>query len=206
MLLFMHNLKIYLLIFMYNVLVLYSCPEDYKVNPGAVECISEHPIESHLLLIGYNRGLIVVWDRRNNRARNTYVSNQQLESVCWHENGTEFTSSHNDGSYMSWELLINREKPFKDPVAPYGPYPCKAITKLLQRTNANKENITIFSGNTFFFAFFNIITLHLSAIINLHFIIGGMQRSSHADKYTVTVIQGDKHVVFDFTSRVRIFL
>ncbi|XP_077285749.1 LLGL domain-containing protein l(2)gl isoform X2 [Arctopsyche grandis] len=160
----------------YQDVVMQNCPEDYKLNPGAVECISEHPNDSHLLLIGYNRGLIVVWDRRNNRARNTFVSNQQLESVCWHENGTEFTSSHNDGSYMSWDLSISREKPLKEPSAPYGPYPCKAITKLLQRTTADKKNITIFSG--------------------------GMQRSSHADKYTVTVIQGDKHVVFDFTSRV----
>lgn len=33
-----------------------------------------------------------------------------------------------------------------------------------------------------------------------------MQRSSHSDKHTVTVVQGEKHVVFDFTSRVKILL
>lgn len=30
-----------------------------------------------------------------------------------------------------------------------------------------------------------------------------MQRSSYSDKHTVTVVQGEKHVVFDFTSRVK---
>lgn len=71
--------------YFYN--IIFSCPEDYKLTPGAVECISEHPTQPHLLLIGYNRGLMVVWNRLENRAQNTFISNQQLESVCWHENG-----------------------------------------------------------------------------------------------------------------------
>ncbi len=38
-----------------------SGPENYKVNPGAVESILE--VESDgKLLIGYERGLIVLWD------------------------------------------------------------------------------------------------------------------------------------------------
>lgn len=32
-----------------------------------------------------------------------------------------------------------------------------------------------------------------------------MPRASYSDKYTVTVQQGEKHVAFDFTSRVSIF-
>ena len=31
---------------------------------------------------------------------------------------------------------------------------------------------------------------------------GGMARGSYGDKFTVSVIQGEKHVTFDFTSRV----
>lgn len=127
--------------------LIYSCPEDYKLNPGAVECISEHPTKPNLLLIGYNKGLTVVWNRDDNRAQHTFVSNQQLESVCWHKNGTEFTSSHNDGSYMSWDLsmTIGKEK-FKEPVTLYGPYACKAVTKILKRTSTTGEEITILSG------------------------------------------------------------
>jgi lethal(2) giant larvae protein len=119
---------------------------------------------------------MVVWDRENNRAQDTLISNQQLESVCWHKSGNEFTSSHNDGSYVVWDLSLTKDKKVNEPNSVYGPYPCKAITKLVQRVTTTGENMTIFSG--------------------------GMPRSSYSDKYTVTVIQGDKHVVFDFTSRV----
>jgi lethal(2) giant larvae protein len=35
---------------------------------------------------------------------------------------------------------------------------------------------------------------------------GGMPRASHSDRHTVTVMRGDRHVVFDFTSRVIDFL
>lgn len=35
---------------------------------------------------------------------------------------------------------------------------------------------------------------------------GGMARGSYGDKYTVSVIQGQKHVTFDFTSRVLDYL
>lgn len=33
---------------------------------------------------------------------------------------------------------------------------------------------------------------------------GGMPRASYSDKYTVSVIHGDKHVAFDFTSKVSV--
>ena len=42
-----------------------SVPEDYKINPGAVEAIAEHPGDADKILIGYNRGLMVLWDRKN---------------------------------------------------------------------------------------------------------------------------------------------
>lgn len=35
---------------------------------------------------------------------------------------------------------------------------------------------------------------------------GGMARGSYGDKFTVSVIQDEKHVTFDFTSRVLDFL
>lgn len=43
----------------------FSVPEDYKVNPGPVEAIAEHPTEPDKILIGYQRGLIVLWDKKN---------------------------------------------------------------------------------------------------------------------------------------------
>jgi len=43
-----------------------SGPENYKVNPGAVECILALPQESQVL-IGYERGLIVLWDSKEQK-------------------------------------------------------------------------------------------------------------------------------------------
>lgn len=31
---------------------------------------------------------------------------------------------------------------------------------------------------------------------------GGMPRASYGDHHTITVMQGDRHIVFDFTSKV----
>lgn len=43
--------------------MLYSVPEDYKKNPGAVEAIAEQPGHLDNILIGYNRGLMVLWNK-----------------------------------------------------------------------------------------------------------------------------------------------
>ncbi|XP_073945065.1 LOW QUALITY PROTEIN: LLGL domain-containing protein l(2)gl [Choristoneura fumiferana] len=161
----------------YQDVVMQNCPEDFKVNPGAIESVCEHPKIPAKILIGYNRGLVVLWDRTSSAPTHTFVSNQQLESLCWHDDGDHFTSSHNDGSFVTWEVGGGAsDRPLKEPITPYGPYPCKAITKILNRTSVTGEEITIYAG--------------------------GMPRSSYSDKYTVTVQQGDKHVAFDFTSRV----
>ncbi|XP_028172774.1 lethal(2) giant larvae protein isoform X4 [Ostrinia furnacalis] len=161
----------------YQDVVMQNCPEDFKVNPGAVESVCEHPKVPSRLLIGYNRGLVVLWDRVAASPTHTFVSNQQLESLCWNDDGEHFTSSHNDGSYVTWEVAAAAsDRPLKEPVTPYGPYPCKAISKILTRTSVDGEEIVIYSG--------------------------GMPRASYSDKYTVTVQQGEKHVAFDFTSRV----
>lgn len=58
-----------------------------------------------------------------------------------------------------------------------GPFPCKAISNVSWRSaEGDNEPYIIFSG--------------------------GMARGSYGDKFTVSVIQGEKHVTFDFTSRV----
>lgn len=40
-----------------------SVPSDYKINPGAVEAIAEQPGHPDNILIGYNRGLMVLWNK-----------------------------------------------------------------------------------------------------------------------------------------------
>ncbi|XP_063904574.1 lethal(2) giant larvae protein homolog 1 isoform X2 [Zophobas morio] len=161
----------------YQDVVMQNVPQDYKLNPGAVESIIEQPEHPNHILIGYNRGLIVLWNRDDNTSVKTFVSNQQLESLCWHEDGKSFTSSHNDGSYMAWDLDEN--KPSNEPVTTYGPFACRAIPKIVRR-ELNGKPLIVFSG--------------------------GLPRSSGSDKYTVSVIHDEQHVAFDFTSKVIDFL
>lgn len=147
------------------------------------------------LLIGFNKGLIVLWDLKEKLPAQSYwagqvdlvlsltfsrdsrhfsFSLQQVDSLCWMSDGHRFFSSHNDGSYVTWDP--SSSKPVENPNVPYGPYPCKPIPKLLWKTSKGSQPFVIFSG--------------------------GMVRSRYGDHMTVTVMQGEKHVAFDFTSRV----
>ncbi|XP_049822272.1 lethal(2) giant larvae protein homolog 1 isoform X3 [Aethina tumida] len=163
----------------YQDVVVQNVPANYKFSraPGAVEVILEEPDHPNNILIGYNRGLVVLWDRAEAKSLKTFVSNQQLESLCW-RNSDQFVSSHIDGSYCIWNL----DKPDEpiEPVTTYGPFPCKAIPKVLM-TELDDRSLIAFSG--------------------------GLPRASYSDKYTVSVIHEDgQHVAFDFTSKVIDFL
>lgn len=128
----------------YQDVVMQNVPDDFKVNPGAVEALAVHPTDPDKFLIGYNRGLIVLWDNEASNADQTYNSTQQLESLSWHRNGTEFMSAHNDGSYIIWSSTNSAEP--KDPaLTPYGPFPCKAISKIDWKT-AKLDPFIIFAG------------------------------------------------------------
>lgn len=139
-----------------------SVTEDFKVNPGAVETVSERPGHPDHILIGYTRGLLVLWNKKSLSAeqvlnfssssywRNgsiiyfsirfqTFVASQQLEGASWHSNGKQFASAHNDGSYIIWtvdekegETVVKKEP---STTSPYGPFPCKAINKILWSGN-----------------------------------------------------------------------
>ncbi|XP_076761141.1 LLGL domain-containing protein l(2)gl isoform X2 [Xylocopa sonorina] len=156
----------------YQDVVMQNVPDDYKKNPGAVEAIAEQPGHPDNILIGYNRGLMVLWNKATPGAQQTFVSTQQLESVHW-VSDTRFVSSHNDGSYAFWSPGSDK---MLDSTTPYGPFPCKAVSKILVYPTAEHGELVLFSG--------------------------GMQRASYGDRHTITVMAKGKHVVFDFTSKV----
>ncbi|XP_065352198.1 lethal(2) giant larvae protein homolog 1 isoform X1 [Cloeon dipterum] len=165
----------------YQDVVIQNVPEDYKIRPGAVEALEEMPNNPKKLLIGYNRGLMVLWDREAQRTEQTYISTQELQSFSWHPSGSKFKSAHNDGSLVTWDASVGGRTPLEEPTTIYGPFPCKPITKI-QWHDSKSEELVIFGG--------------------------GMPRASHSDRYTVTAMKGtdEKHVVFDFTSHVVDFL
>ena len=98
-----------------------SVPDDFKVSPGAVEAIAVHPTVADKFLIGYNRGLIVLWDNKESKTEQTYNATQQLESLTWNRNGEEFFSAHSDGSYITWDSKDSSD-PKEGARIPYGKY------------------------------------------------------------------------------------
>ncbi|XP_042198307.1 LLGL scribble cell polarity complex component 2 isoform X2 [Callorhinchus milii] len=159
--------------------VLHKVPEEYKNRRalGPVEVLLENPRNPDQLLVGYSRGLVVLWDLQNNRATHHFLGDQQLDSVTWQRDGRQIVSSHSDGSYCQWPVSSNDKQP--EPLenkVPYGPFPCKAIPKILWLSTKKGSPFIIFKG--------------------------GMPRASYGDRHSISVIHGAKQTAFDFTSRV----
>lgn len=77
---------------------------------------------------------------------------------------------------MAWQINgDDDDNGDPEPTTTYGPFPCKAIPKLI-RKELNGEPLIAFSG--------------------------GLPRASYSDKHTVSVIHENHHVTFDLTSKV----
>ena len=64
-----------------------SVTEDFKVNPGAVETISQQPGDPDRILIGYTRGLLVLWNRKSLSADQVigsiqFINNSNMMRSC----------------------------------------------------------------------------------------------------------------------------
>ncbi|XP_053193832.1 lethal(2) giant larvae protein homolog 1 isoform X2 [Scomber japonicus] len=157
-----------------------SLPEDYRCGKslGPVESLQEHPQQPGVILIGYSRGLVVLWDLSTRHADQLFLGKQQLESLVWERSGNLFVSSHNDGGYSVWAVTSGNtynHQPESSTI-PYGPFPCKAINKILRRTTETGSSVLLYSG--------------------------GMPRASYGDRHCLTIQQDKDHVTLDFTSRV----
>ncbi|XP_032932803.1 LLGL scribble cell polarity complex component 2 [Catharus ustulatus] len=159
--------------------VLQRIPEDNcsRRSCELVEALQEHPKNPDQILIGYSRGLIVLWDLQNNKAAQHFLGSQQLENLYWQRDGSKFISCHYDGSYTQWPVSSdNRQAEPLENTVPYGPFPCKAISKIYWQTTKNGLPYIIFQG--------------------------GMPRASYGDRHSISVIHGSQQTAFDFTSRV----
>nr|XP_025042165.1 lethal(2) giant larvae protein homolog 1 [Pelodiscus sinensis] len=165
---------------LYQEEILQSVPDDYRCGKslGPVESLQEHPQDSSKILIGYSRGLVIVWDQSTRTVSHLFLGNQQLESLGWERSGRTVVSSHSDGGYMVWAIHSSCQKTLQPLMStiPYGPFPCKAINKVLWRTCESGSHFIIFSG--------------------------GMPRASYGDRHCVSILQGQTLVTLDFTSRV----
>uniref|UniRef100_A0A8C9XET8 LLGL scribble cell polarity complex component 2 n=1 Tax=Sander lucioperca TaxID=283035 RepID=A0A8C9XET8_SANLU len=151
-----------------------SVPDDYigRRNLEHVEALQENPVNPNQVVIGYGRGLMVIWDLERQCAVQHIP---QLESVWWTEDGGYILSSHSDGSYCQWMVSGEDEDEEKSDI-PYGHFPCKAISKIVQLPTEEGPPFLLFSG--------------------------GMPRASYGDRHCITVIHSKTHVALDFTSRI----
>ncbi|CAK6966796.1 LLGL scribble cell polarity complex component 2 isoform X3 [Scomber scombrus] len=155
-----------------------SVPDDYigRRNLEHVEALQENPVNPNQVIIGYGRGLMVIWDLENQRAIQHIPATQQLESVWWTEDGAYILSSHSDGSYCRWMVGGEDVEEEEKSDIPYGHFPCKAISKIVQLPTEDGPPFLVFSG--------------------------GMPRASYGDRHCITVIHSKTHVALDFTSRI----
>lgn len=160
--------------------VLQSVPGDYRCGKalGPVEALQGHLRDPTKMLIGYSRGLLVIWNLAAQCVHRVFLGNQQLESLCWERSGGTLVSSHSDGSYAVWSADTGGSPAVQPTIAtmPYGPFPCKAINKILWRSCVSGDHFIIFSG--------------------------GMPRASYGDRHCVSVLRAETLVTLDFTSRI----
>uniref|UniRef100_A0AAQ4NZH6 LLGL scribble cell polarity complex component 2 n=1 Tax=Gasterosteus aculeatus aculeatus TaxID=481459 RepID=A0AAQ4NZH6_GASAC len=148
-----------------------------KAHTGLSELLEIGQPSAPFLLFSHCGSLMVVWDLKKQRAIQHIPGTQQLESVWWTEDGGYLLSSHNDGSYCRWTMGSKDvdEEDVKSDI-PYGHFPCKAISKIVQLSTEEGPPFLLFSG--------------------------GMPRASYGDRHCITVIHGKTHVALDFTSRI----
>ncbi|XP_068120557.1 LOW QUALITY PROTEIN: LLGL scribble cell polarity complex component 2 [Hyperolius riggenbachi] len=143
----------------------------------SVESLQEHPRNQAQILIGYSRGLMMVWDTSTGNSVRHFLGSQQLENVFWCRDAQRIVSCHNDGGYSQWDASGEhvQKSPMENKV-PYGPFRCKAINKITWLTVRRGSPYIVFQG--------------------------GMPMASYGDRHSISVVHGNQQVAFDFTSRI----
>ncbi|CAG5928019.1 unnamed protein product [Menidia menidia] len=123
-----------------------------KAHPGPVVHISDNPMDEGKLIIGFESGIVVLWDLKSKKADYRYTYDEAIHSVAWHHEGKQFVCSHSDGTLTIWNIR-GQGKPIQT-ITPHGkqlkdgkkPEPCKPILKVEYKTTRNGEPFIIFSG------------------------------------------------------------
>uniref|UniRef100_A0A7M4FNU1 Syntaxin-binding protein 5-like n=1 Tax=Crocodylus porosus TaxID=8502 RepID=A0A7M4FNU1_CROPO len=123
-----------------------------KSHPGPVVHISDNPMDEGKLLIGFESGIVALWDLKSKKADYRYTHDEAIHSVAWHHEGKQFICSHSDGTLTIWNVK-SPTKPLQT-ITPHGkqlkdgkkPEPCKPILKVEYKTTRAGEPFIILSG------------------------------------------------------------
>uniref|UniRef100_A0A8C6SMN0 Syntaxin-binding protein 5-like n=1 Tax=Neogobius melanostomus TaxID=47308 RepID=A0A8C6SMN0_9GOBI len=127
-----------------------------KAHPGPVVHISDNPMDEGKLIIGYESGIVALWDLKSKKAEYRYTYDEAIHSVAWHHEGKQFICSHSDGTLTIWNMR-GQGKPIQT-ITPHGKQPkdgkktepCKPILKVEYKTTRNGEPFIILSGGLSF--------------------------------------------------------
>ncbi|XP_049596637.1 syntaxin-binding protein 5 isoform X4 [Syngnathus scovelli] len=123
-----------------------------KTHPGPVVHISDNPMDEGKLLIGFECGVVVLWDLKSKKADCRYNYDEAIHSVDWHHEGKQFVCSHSDGTLTTWNIRTPA-KPTQI-ITPHGkqpkdgkkPEPCKPILKVEYKTTRAGDPFMVLSG------------------------------------------------------------
>uniref|UniRef100_A0A8C1SE89 Syntaxin binding protein 5b (tomosyn) n=1 Tax=Cyprinus carpio TaxID=7962 RepID=A0A8C1SE89_CYPCA len=123
-----------------------------KTHPGPVVHISDNPMDEGKLLIGFECGIVVLWDLKSKKADYRYNYDEAIHSVAWHHEGKQFVCSHSDGTLTTWNVRAPA-KPAQT-ITPHGkqpkdgkkPEPCKPILKVEYKTTRAGDPFMILCG------------------------------------------------------------
>ncbi|XP_023807046.1 syntaxin-binding protein 5 isoform X8 [Oryzias latipes] len=123
-----------------------------KTHPGPVVHISDNPMDEGKLLIGFECGVVVLWDLKSKKADCRYSYDEAIHSIAWHHEGKQFVCSHSDGTLTTWNIRTPA-KPVLT-VTPHGkqpkdgkkPEPCKPILKVEYKTTRAGDPFMVLSG------------------------------------------------------------
>uniref|UniRef100_A0A2S2RAV1 Syntaxin-binding protein 5 n=1 Tax=Sipha flava TaxID=143950 RepID=A0A2S2RAV1_9HEMI len=117
-------------------------------HPGPIVHLSDNPADSSKLLIGFETGLMVLWDLKTKKPECRWQWGDSLKSIDWHFEGKQFTCSHGDGSLTTWNV-----KPSLKPANIIYPHAkikvepsCRPIQKVEWKSSKSGESYLIFSG------------------------------------------------------------
>lgn len=123
-----------------------------KKHPGPVVHLSDNPADPNKLLIGFENGVLALWDLVNKNADYRYNCNQPVHSIAWHYEGKQFVCSHADGTLTIWNMKspanpANIISPHaKVPAKGVKPEPCTPVLKVQWKSIKSGDPFILFSG------------------------------------------------------------
>ncbi|CAN0151103.1 unnamed protein product [Lampetra fluviatilis] len=115
-------------------------------HPGDVIHISENPLDEDKLLVGYETGIIVLWDIKSRKPHYRYDCDQDLHSMAWQSNGEQVVCGLEDGTVGTWSLRNPRKLGCL--TMPHDAEWSGPIMKVDHRSCTSGESVVVFTGSS----------------------------------------------------------